>query len=221
MTTLSVLIATLVGDAVDGVRAATTEADARRQELLAALDEEPAALVDDAVVDDVLRDRCPPLAHPPTGLLSGAFDDDGLSTFRSNWQGSETAVRPGNVYLDPECGDHLEGEEFPPIRREFDVDVPAGELDDRGDLRLLTPAAVDRVRTAIATRIGRRRRDAIRGAADRGLPVPWVRTVDAELPATFSVDGDALGAEPFTAEEPANPPESVGRLSITLGFGRE
>jgi len=219
MHTLSELIATLIGDAVDGVRAATTEAEARRQELREALDEDPTALVDQSTIDAVLRDRFPPLDHPPTGLLSGAVGQYRVESFRSNWQSSETAVRAGNLYLDPQRGDDHQGGEFPPIRRELGIELSENDLESRGGLRFLTPTAVDRVRTAIARRIGKRRLEAIQATSERGVPVPWVHTMEVEIPTAYDYEADTLTARPVATDDRVSVSE-VGSLDVELDFGR-
>ena len=227
MTRLAELLTTVVGDISGAVRSAATAAESDRRELQEACTDEPAELVDSAAVDRLLRERCPRLARPPTGLVSDALDDDRLATFRAGWQTSDTSVRAGNVYVDPWRGDTALSAEFPPIRREFGVELSDDDCETVDGVRLLTADAVTRVRSAVATQVGRRRQAAIRGVVADGVPSVAVSEVDVVIPTVYGRDGDRLTAEPAqrsattpTADRESDEADAVGRLGLTVHVDR-
>ena len=217
MAQLSTFIAAVIGDATDGVRAAATGAETRRQELREARTSDPSEVVEPATVDAVLRERCPRLDQPAVGLVSDAGADR-TAAFRAAWQSSETAVRAGNVYVDPWRGDDQLPEEFPPIRREFGVELHGDDLETVGGVRFLTEQAVERVRSAIADRVGRRRLDAIDGVVRRGTPRVGVESVDVSVPTAFGRTNGRLTARAVPATQAT--PAGTGRVGVRLAYDR-
>mgnify|MGYP000291174839 CR=1 FL=1 len=211
MIPLSELVSTLILDSADGVQAAETTTAARRQAVGDYLREPPGEATSEAAVDRFLRERFPALDGPPTALLQRARRDDGPEV---SWSPGETAVRPGNVYVHPELSEFDNVSEFPPIR-----DVLGVELDDdvvvSNGVGVQTEDSVQRVREAVAQRLGERRQSVVGRAFEGGVPTPRVQSLDAELPVRFD---DDLGVTTVTDDSTA---ESVGRLSVTMEFRRE
>lgn len=219
MPDLSDVVSQFVRDSATGVLDAEVEAAAEREAFRDRLEASPEALVGPGEVDRFLRERFPPLPEPPRDLLRRTEAAREPDEVIEEWEPGETAVRPGGLYVHPERFPVEGVEESPPIERELGVSVPEEELDVRRGVALLTEEAVERVREAVAERIGERRRRAHARVADAGLPRPEVTSLDVEVKLAF---GEDLEAAVVDARDLAGvEPEALGTLSVSLDFEGE
>lgn len=208
--TLSTLIADLVGETADGVHRAAVVATRRRAAL-----GEVAGEPTDSEVTAALAALFPPLERPPVDLLERVLGDAALDEYVSGWRPGETSVRAGEVYLHPDLTDERVAE-FPPIERE--LGVPVLESTDRGDgVARLTERSVAAVRRAVRERLAAERRTAAAAFAD-GVPTPVVESATVKASVAFGGDGEALEASLIDGRDPAVRPELAGRITADLRF---
>lgn len=217
MKQLRSVLSGMVQQGAAGALAGERQSAVDREALAARLEEPPEAFASEQEILGFLRHHFPPPEEPPEDLLADALPGDVLDRYLSTWERGETAIRPNEVYLHP---DYVSPERAGSVARLDDVlGVTLGDddLDVRNGLAFVAPSGVERVRRAVARRIGGRRRDALERVAEDGVPQPVVENLDMNV--KLSLD-ENLNASVVNSEAPPADlaTEAVGEMSARMHF---
>lgn len=217
MKQLRSVLSGMVQQGAAGALAGERQSAVDREALAARLEEPPEAFASEQEILGFLRHHFPPPEEPPEDLLADALPGDVLDRYLSTWERGETAIRPNEVYLHP---DYVSPERAGSVARLDDVlGVTLGDddLDVRNGLAFVAPSGVERVRRAVARRIGGRRRDALQRVAEDGVPQPVVENLDMNV--KLSLD-ENLNASVVNSETPPADlaTETVGEMSARMHF---
>lgn len=217
MKQLRSVLSGMVQQGAAGALAGERQSAVDREALAARLEEPPEAFAGEQEILGFLRHHFPPPEEPPEDLLADALPGDVLDRYLSTWERGETAIRPNEVYLHP---DYVSPERAGSVARLDDVlGVTLGDddLDVRNGLAFVAPSGVERVRRAVARRIGGRRRDALERVAEDGVPQPVVENLDMNV--KLSLD-ENLNASVVNSETPPADlaTEAVGEMSARMHF---
>ena len=217
MNRLSTVLSRMVKESAEGALAGERQSAVDRETLAARLEEPPEAFASAREIGGFLQHHFPPLDRPQEDLLADALPGDVLDEYLSSWKPGETAIRPNEVYLHP---DYVSPERAGSVTRLDDllgVTLGDDDLDVRNGLAFIAPSGVERVRRAVARRIGGRRRDALERVAEDGVPQPVVENLDMNV--KLSLD-EQLNAAVVNSEAPPADlaTEAVGELSTRMHF---
>ena len=215
MQELSSLVSAVVGDTAVGVTDGERQAAAGRAEIQESLDAAPEELVSEADVDRALRRVAPPLEAPPTGLLYEALPPMSVERYLESWTPGDSAVRRGEVYLHPRFVEDADATPYEAVESAFDVTVDSQDLAVRGGVPFLTDTATARIRSAVATSLGRDRQAALSALAESGVPRPVVEDLDVDVKVAY---GEGLRVRPVDPAGDDLVPEAVGSVGAKIHF---
>lgn len=216
---LSAVLSQLVEDGAAGALAGERRTAANLDDLESRLDDPPETFADEREVQALLARLFPPVEETPADLVNEALSGNTLETYLDTWQPGDSAIRPNEVFLHPEFVPEERARSYEGLA-DLDVDLLAereATLDVRNGFAFLTETAVDRVRTAVATRIGEPRKAALQRVAADGVPEPVVEDMEMEVKMAFDENLDA------SVVDAAAPPaglngDALGKLTTSMHF---
>ena len=162
-----------------------------------------------------LPTSAPPLEAPPTGLLYEALPPMSVERYLESWTPGDSAVRRGEVYLHPRFVEDADATPYEAVESAFDVTVDSQDLAVRGGVPFLTDTATARIRSAVATSLGRDRQAALSALAESGVPRPVVEDLDVDVKVAY---GEGLRVRPVDPAGDDLVPEAVGSVGAKIHF---
>lgn len=226
MTDLSTILADVVRESADGVRAAELEMDESVREIERTLARPAEDLVDESDIDDYLIEHFPdPRRDDRTFVRPGVPYLPGLTGAVSDPTAfdvdlAEYAVGPAPRAIDlPVRGSELPTRNPEAVAVEFPAVIADRLSAADAAVPVLTARHVGRVRRVVAHELGCDRRAALRAVLERGVPRAVTETLDTTVKVSFNEDLD-LSVPNYDEVDVGVVPEALGSVSTHIRFER-